>query len=159
MTLDAVTIYQTHIDDLSDALLRRDTQAFMARMSHPHLMVTEDCIVKTSSADAAHSNLFEFFTTFNAQNVTDFIRLCSAAHFVTPTRIEGTHVSHMLSGGTRICQPYSNRIRLECINGVWLETAASNAIRRSGGIMSLPIASQDPVPLPLPEFDPERIPQ
>ena len=58
--------------------------------------------------------------------------------------MEGTQVSHMLSGATRLSAPYAKRLRLELINGVWLETAASNAIRRANALSSLPVASDEP---------------
>ena len=153
---DAVSIYQAHIDALSDTFLRRDHHAFSGRMSFPHTMILDDQAVVTPDAETSFHNLTEYAMTFQSQRVTEFIRLCSGAHFVTPTRMEGTHVSHMLSGATRLSAPYANRLRLELINGVWLETAASNAIRRANALSSLPVASDAPQPAPLPLFAPER---
>ena len=153
---DAVSIYQAHIDALSDTFLRRDHHAFSGRMSFPHTMILDDQAVVTPDAETSFHNLTEYAMTFQSQRVTEFIQLCSGAHFVTPTRIEGTHVSHMLSGATRLSAPYANRLRLELINGVWLETAASNAIRRANALSSLPVASDTPQPAPLPLFAPER---
>lgn len=107
---DAVSIYQAHIDALSDALLRRDHHAFSGQMSFPHTMILYDQAVVTPDAETSFHNLTEYAMTFQSQRVTEFIRLCSGAHFVTPTRIEGTHVSHMLSGATRLSAPYANRV-------------------------------------------------
>ncbi|MCF2872518.1 hypothetical protein L0664_15690 [Octadecabacter sp. G9-8] len=154
---DPVALYQAHIDVLSDALLRADAETFISRMSYPNVMVCDGGT--TVIKDGAHERaiLAEYFETLRMQRVTAFIRLCTEAEFITPDRIEGTHISHMMSSGHRLNKPYPNRLRLERINGHWLETASANALRRAGGIMSLPIVADDPKIPQLPKFDPERI--
>jgi len=125
----AMAIYQKHLDDLSDALIRLDFAAFQSRISLPHGITTETehFVIET---EEQMSDIFHGFAArYGERGLTAFVRIAKTARFVGPDEIIGTHESHQMAQATRITRPYPNRVRLvRGADGIWRETHCANAI-------------------------------
>lgn len=153
---DAAPIYQAHLDALSAALLSGDVGCFAARLALPYRTITEDGEhVFETHEDIAHA--FQgLHRTLTAQRVTQYERLVKRADYRSETCICGEHETNIMSGALRLAPPYPNRVRLELIDGAWMETISANAIRRGPHFMLMPKVSAQPVVPGLPVYDPER---
>lgn len=150
---DALNIYQAHVDALSRAMMARDFEAFAAKIQLPLLIkhVGAEQLIKTEDEMATHFH--GLHATLKSQGVTDFIRIAEEATYRADDVIEGTHITHILQSGKRLVQPYPNHLRLERINGEWLETVAANAVLNPERDVLMPrVADTHCVP-PLPPLD------
>ncbi|PTX57122.1 hypothetical protein C8N43_1788 [Litoreibacter ponti] len=156
---DPKAIYQEHLDALSAALLSGNFSAFAARMALPCRIITEAAERVFSTRDELASAFFSMSRNLKSQSVTDHVRIATAATYVSETRICGSHVTHILRDGKRLTQPYPNRIRLELIDGKWLETVAAHALLTDPAKITMPKVAAQPHLPEMNEYDPERTPQ
>ena len=75
------------------------------------------------------TTFFALSDHFKAARVTHLVRICEAAVAKTPTRVEATHVAHMLSGGNWIVAPFPVFSVLEYLNGRWRVTFSEYAVQ------------------------------
>lgn len=105
----ALEIYQEALDAVSAAVLRKDFQAFRARVDLPYLVRTLKAdIVLHTEADlkVLHSSVSDAMA---ARGVTYYERIAREATFTRPDRIEGRHFVHILAGHERITAPWASR--------------------------------------------------
>lgn len=154
---DAMAIYQDHVDRASAATLAADYAAFSACISFPWRVRTVNLDLCIEDDEEHRRNFRQFVDVLKTDNVTGLHRLVKTAWFVTPDVIEGTHISHMMHNGTRLRDPYYNRIRLvRHPEHGWRETDCTNAVvNKAGNFAIVDTISTDALPPELKEL-PER---
>lgn len=107
-----------------DAVLQNDFEAMSACFSLPFVHETEDikCVVSTKEEHRRFFN--KLIERYRTKNVTDIIRICEDAQFVSPTVIRSLHVSHLMSGNTRVDAPMPTLATTELFGDTWRITAA-----------------------------------
>ncbi|MEP5727783.1 MAG: hypothetical protein ABJL67_00275 [Sulfitobacter sp.] len=137
-SVKAISIYQEHLDVLTEAVMENDFPKFNARISLPHHIQNINAEFHSNSEDEMQSLFHQAHQIFKFDGITSFIRLVTNASFVSPTVIVGEHLSEMLRGTTRALPPYRNCLRLVVGNdGIWRETHSVNAIAVKSGKMGL----------------------
>lgn len=153
----AFAIYQDHLDRTADALLRCDFAAFLQAMHLPHQVQTETDTRVIKTPDEMRVTFDKFAAKYAEIGVTDFVRVAQEAHFCSSTEIRGVHESHVIRNGTRLIQPYPNRVRLAlCADGTWRETHSANAVLNAAENFHLWADVSDTPTLPDFDIAPER---
>ncbi len=111
-----------------DALLTRNFETFAACFHLPHTLETPDHKrVLHSRRDL--QNVFDNVTDdYRRKRITRLVRICEVAEFKSETRVEATHITHMMSGDQRVGDPFPNFSVLEFIDGRWQATATQYAV-------------------------------
>ena len=91
MSGDAVHIYQTLLDKLTLALVRRDLSAWMDGMAVPHQMSTADGKLVHETARDVEIGFIDFVGAMARVGVTRIERQCEAAGHTAPGQITGYH--------------------------------------------------------------------
>lgn len=153
-----MTIYQKHLDKLSQAILSNDFGSFVTGIQFPFTMTTQvETHVFNTHADARKA-FDSLGNNLRAQSVTVFARIAQRAAFVDPTHIVGEHEAHILKDGNRLVKPYPSRVHLQRFADGWRETHCENAIVSSPHLFSiLTEASRDDAPPVIPDPDLGRI--
>ena len=115
----------------SDAILAQDFEAMNACFGLPLLLETSDTklIIKTEDE---HRDLFDRLVEgYVSKRVTDIIRVCEVAEFISPTTIRSLHISHIMSGNQRVDDPIPTLATTELVGGVWKITAAQYAASKN----------------------------
>ncbi|WP_128513936.1 hypothetical protein [Tabrizicola thermarum] len=122
--MNPLTIYQTALNVVSDAVLTGDFDRYAAMIDLPYL-------VHTATADLLVSTRAELRPTFDAlsqglkaRGVTHYERVARAADYVSRDRIEGWHHTHMLIDGAPIAYPHSSSHTLVRRGEDWLFSEA-----------------------------------
>lgn len=128
MPEDAKTIYQNLLEDIKDAYLRDDFDAYLAMMGLPHEIKTfEDTHIFETVDD--FRRLFEGMRdNLSGHGVTQFLRLCLEANFTSPDEIVGTHETHITRNTAYIQAPYPVMSKLQRRQGSWVVVASQNAL-------------------------------
>jgi len=111
----------------SDAILQNDFDTMNECFAVPFLMETADqrMIIETVPE---HRRLFaRLVEGYAVKGVTDIIRVCEVAEFVTPKAIRSLHISHIMAGDQRIEDPMPTLATTELLDGKWRITAAQYA--------------------------------
>ncbi len=153
----AILIYQDHLDRTTASLMKRDFAGFRQSIELPHQMQTETATQIITTVEDMETTFHKFADKYHEIGVTDFVRIAKEAYFHADDDIRGIHESHLIRHGTRLIQPYPNRVRLKrCADGMWRETHCANAILNGEGRFHL-WAEVSPTPhLPDLDIDPER---
>ena len=116
----AAQIYQLWLDEIARLLWDGDHAAVAERMTYPHVMATRDGSVHFDAPDQMAEASADFRKTLTRLGATAFHRICKEAEFVAGgDRIEGTHTTYILRGGSFAVPPYSNRMTLQLQAGAW----------------------------------------
>ncbi|GAB5445344.1 hypothetical protein [Gymnodinialimonas sp.] len=129
MSASAITIYQEFLDDMGEALISRDADAFVRRIFLPHAIITEDDTVEFDTRAAARQHFEGFSGALAAQGVDDYTRVARAARFESDTHIVGQHDSFMSSGGKLVVPPFSNEMEIILRDGIWGATKIQHKAR------------------------------
>ncbi|WP_341365388.1 hypothetical protein [Yoonia sp. BS5-3] len=125
----AKQIYQGALDRIGKAYFDNDFAAFQAEVYVPHHYTTQE---GTEHVIANYAQLREAFDCFRdyfiGLGVTDFVRTCTGAMYLSETKIIGGHDTEVLQSGTRIRDPYSVMSIMELIDGVWQVCSSENAL-------------------------------
>lgn len=119
---EAKDIVEQLLDVTGRALLSGDFKAFAWVFNANHDIKTVSEHITVQDEDDLLRLFNHMHKYFKTARVTEIIRICEAAEFVTPTKITSTHVSHLISDGTRLRAPYPVLLTNEFINGRWMVT-------------------------------------
>ena len=122
MTGDAASIYQAHLDAVSEALWARDYDRLLEHIHFPSFVETDDEVLRIDTPESYLPSVKSFRRKLDQHNATAYHRICLEAVFATddPTRIEGMHKTYALSGATPVMTPYLSQMTLVHMDGKWL---------------------------------------
>ena len=106
-----LVIYQTCLDTVSQAVLTRDFDAYIACYDLPFL-------VRTAQAHSVIYKREDMRPAFEV--VADALQVQ-----LRPDRIVGWHFTHMITQGERVIAPHAASEVLVCRNGAWLVSEAN----------------------------------
>ncbi len=116
------------------ALENRDFDAFLSAFHLPQLMTTLGRVIRIETAEKLQHTFEELCKHYEAIGVTDHYRVCVAAEFKSQTRVEATHVAHLLHNGKNVVAPYPVFSVLELIDGHWQIVSAEYAVEEMNGV-------------------------
>ncbi|SEN29498.1 hypothetical protein SAMN05216227_1010110 [Pseudorhodobacter antarcticus] len=124
----AEAILQAYLDKVADAVMHDDWPRYLAAMTLPfHLVTHNGNIALTTEADL-RATYDGFRQTLQVQRVTDYIRLVQTAKQIDDDLITGSYITHLLSGGQRLLDPFTSQITLRRSESVWCAVSITNAL-------------------------------
>lgn len=111
-----------------NAMLCNNFDRFALCFHLPHTIETADNkrVLKTKQD---LRNVFEnVLHDMRTRQVTALVRYCEVAEYRTDTRIEATHISHMMSGDLRVVDPFPVFSVLEFVDGHWQIMSSQYAV-------------------------------
>ena len=111
-----------------DALLSNDFETFAPCFHLPHLIETPDCKKVLENLDDMRVVFDRVSDDYHRRQVTNLVRICEVAEFRGDTRIEATHVTHMMCGNQRVVDPFPAFSVLEFIDGRWRVSSSQYAV-------------------------------
>ncbi|MDO9639707.1 MAG: hypothetical protein Q7J44_14295 [Pseudotabrizicola sp.] len=129
--MNAVTILQIYLDEMSAAVMAADFVAYRAGVVLPfHLVTHTETLSFTTDVDLREG--FESFCAmFASQRVTNYIRLVESAQALAPNLITGRYITHIISGGMRVFEPFKSQITLRWNKDRWKAASISNAVAKA----------------------------
>ena len=124
----AVEIYQQLLDQICTAYFENDFDAFQAAIHVPHRYSTKENELQITTCAQMREAFDAFRGYLKGLGVTDFIRICTGAAVLGPTKIIAGHTTEFLRHGNRLHEPYEVWATLEFIDGTWKVTSSENAI-------------------------------
>lgn len=118
---EALTIYQEHLDRVTQALWTGDDDAMANLLSLPNCMRTEDGEILLETPEAIIKAARDFRRFLDRSGAREYHRIAREARFhpTDANRIDGTHDTYILRGGQYVMEPYLNHQVLVREAGVW----------------------------------------
>jgi hypothetical protein len=117
----ATEAYQANLDAVSYILMSGDFSEIATHLALPTEVRIDDVRLHLDSVEDIVAMLSEQRESVLRMGATEYHRICTGAEFTDPeqTRIEGTHTTYILEGGTYLMSPYPCRQWLRFQTGVW----------------------------------------
>ena len=112
----------------SIALLSNNFESFSVCFHVPHLIETADNKKVLKTRDDLRSVFERVVEDYQRKGVTDLVRFCEVAEFRGETRVEATHITHMMSRNQRVADPFPAFSVLEFIDGRWQSISSQYAV-------------------------------
>ena len=121
MRPDARTVYQTHLDRITEAVWRRDFGAAARAMHFPHRRITPEGEVFHLSPEDVTRDIEVFRGALDALGATSYERTCEGAeyHPTNPDRIDGCHRACAWTAAGYAMRPWMTRLTLRRTDGLW----------------------------------------
>lgn len=124
-------IIETLLLTTADAMLSNDFDTLNACFRVPFVVETQDARIDVDSVET-HRKLFDRMVEgYVGKGVTEIIRVCEAAEYVSPTEIRSLHTSHIMAGDLRVEEPMPTLATTELIDGRWQITSAQYIARET----------------------------
>jgi len=119
----------------ADAMLANDFDALNAHFQIPFTVETQDAKILVDSVET-HRQLFnKMVEGYAVKRVTDIVRTCEAAEYISPTVIRSLHTSHIMAGDQRVEDSMLTLATTEVFDGAWRITSAQYVAKET-----LPVA-------------------
>ena len=116
---DPRTIFQDLLDRVSEAGAGGRVETMLPFFSLPYLHEALDAKIMLETQDDLRVGLSAFYETLRAKGVTQMIRLCSQADYLSPNYIDGQYVTHLLHNSRPIVRSYTNRAVIRRTDDGW----------------------------------------
>jgi len=128
---DAESILQTYLDRMADAVMHDDWHDYRAGVILPFHLVTHSANITLATEEDLRATYDGFRQTLQVQRVTDYIRLVQTAKQIENDLISGSYITHLLSGGQRLLDPFTSQITLRRHDDAWRAASITNALSNS----------------------------
>jgi hypothetical protein len=124
----AKDVSQMMLEVTGKAILAGDFGAFAPHFHLPHFIATsEHKATLETLADLRH--VFDKVRhDYLRKRITNLVRICEVAEYRTDSRIEATHITHMMAGDQRVTDPFPAFSVLEFIDGRWQVSSSQYAV-------------------------------
>ena len=129
--MSAEAILQQFLDELGDALLADDWQTYRPCAHLPCQIIGPDGNSVLATEAELREGFEKFRDTLRFYRVTDYVRLVETVEMPEADVIAGSYVSHLISTGHRLLQPFRSQITLRHIEGRWRGTSVTNGLSSS----------------------------
>ncbi|NEX47585.1 hypothetical protein [Pseudotabrizicola algicola] len=129
--MEAGAILQTYLDEIAAAVMAGDFAAYQTGVALPFHLVTHSANLTITTEAALREGFDAFRTMLQTQRVTDYIRLVEGAQCLDPDLLSGRYVTHLISGGMRVLDPFHSQITLRLVEGRWRAASITNALANS----------------------------
>ncbi|MGC1259711.1 MAG: hypothetical protein WA873_03520 [Jannaschia helgolandensis] len=128
---DAQTIYQYHLDSVSQLIWDRDFEGVTALMTYPHELATARGVTVVDRPETMVDWARKFRAHLDELGATSYHRVAVAAAISgeDESEISGFHRVYVLSGATHLIDPYISEATLKLRDGVWLGSGVRAVLR------------------------------
>ncbi len=132
-------VFQRHLDDVSEALMQGDFDAYFERVCDPLVVINEQGTTVISGEDQFRFGFESYVGMLKSQRASHLMRLASSVTELGSDLLTGQYVTQILRGGQRIYGPFESALVLRLVDGVWkLCCVASSSHREDYPINVLP---------------------
>lgn len=124
MSLIARGITEDILTRTANAMLAGDFDALNACFNLPFTVETYDKKIRVRTVEDHRAIFKTMVDGYAMRGVTDIVRDCEAAEFITPTLIRSLHVSHVMAGTQRLDDYMPTLSTIEKIADRWCVTHA-----------------------------------
>lgn len=142
----AMTLYQSRLDPMTDAIMAGDVAGFLDGLHLPHMLRTLDSEVLFETEQDLRQGAGYYLNALQALGITRLERTCESAIYKSATEIEGYNSVRAYSGNTPAIMPFLARMRLELRDGEWRISETDMAVLRSKWSVLPQIEGQVPSP-------------
>ncbi len=143
--MEAPDILQSYLDEVGNSVMSDDWQGYQPCVHLACELVSYDGSHFITTEAELRDGFEKFRDMLRFYRVTDFIRLTEEAVLAEDV-IADSYVSHLISTGHRLLEPFRPQITLCYIEGRWHGTSVTNGLSSSRWATMLS---------PSPEFDPK----
>ena len=130
----AMEIYQDFLDQITDAYMKRDFDAYAQLIRVPHDLGSFGPRLEVRN----HKELRFLFDSICdhlfSESGKHYVRTCLTAEFVHPNKIVGVHETRVVAGGLIKDGPYPVKGIMRRIDGQWWVCGSDNAIEPDDGM-------------------------
>lgn len=127
----AKEISELLLERTAAALMADDFDAFAKWFHVPHFVSTADETKVLETLDDARIMFNRVVHDYRRKRITQLVRICEVAEYRSETRIEATHISHMMAGNERISDPVPVFSVLQFIDGSWKISSSQYAVDKN----------------------------
>lgn len=130
---DALAIYQTHLDQMSQALWALNYDAIEDLLTLPTRMIALDDHVVFDDVKSLRRAARDFRAFLEECGAEEYHRIAQRAVFHPDysDRIDGSHDTYILRDGRYVLQPYLNHQVLVCEGGKWRGIEIRSEVRNA----------------------------
>ncbi len=110
------------------ALLTNNFSLFSQCFHLPHLIETADSKRELETIDDLQTVFHSVTEDYRRKRITNLVRICEVAEFRSDTRIDATHITHMMCGDVRVFDPFPAFSVLEFFDGRWQISSSQYAV-------------------------------
>ena len=129
----AMQIYQDLLDRIAVAYAAGDFEAYSRMIRVPHEVSSLGPKVRINTMGELRVLFDSIRLHFEQTGITDYVRTCLSAEFVSPDEIVGTHETRMLARAQVVETPYPVKSHLRLIDGIWWVINSDNAVEPDKG--------------------------
>lgn len=126
--MTTLSIYQSALDVVSDAVLADDFAAYATMIDLPYLVLTDSAQLLVARAEDLRPTFDTLHYGLKARGVSYYKRLARTADYIGPGCIEGWHSTHVISGTDFAAPSRSARQVIVQRGGRWLFSEAQYPI-------------------------------
>ena len=131
-TLKATQIYQRHLDLVSAAVWAGDDHKAAQYICFPITMTTVDGVAVMHDAEELIAGSAAFRKSLLRIGATEYHRICKTASMSDDgLEINGSHTTHVMSGGSYALPPYLTKMTLVWRDGLWLASQTTSQVANS----------------------------
>lgn len=139
----AMSLYQSRLDPMTQAIMAGDVTGFLEGLQLPHVLRTLDSQVLFETEQDLRNGAVHYLATLKALGIDRLDRMCQSAIFKSETEIEGYNSVRAYSGDTPAILPFLARMRLEKRDGEWRISETDMAVLRHNWSALPQIAGQE----------------
>ncbi len=129
--MEAGRILQSYLDRVAVTVMTADWETYADLICMPFHLVTHAGNIEVSTLEKLRQGFDDFRQTLQIQQITDYIRLVDSAAQLDAGLISGRYVSHLLSRGHRVLDPFYSEITLRLEGNQWRAASITNALANS----------------------------
>lgn len=127
----ALDIYQSVIDEMTEANVSGNFSRWIELYTFPHSVHLED-IDKVETQPEAIRPFFDMVSAMLRDLQVDrMVRAVDDAEFLAPGLIRGYHMCYMFRRGREATDPVASRLRMRFTDGRWRVSAITNSLRNN----------------------------
>lgn len=97
-----------------------DPERFLSRFHLPRTTSTFDGTVRIETIEDLRAQYDMMRDVFARLGATDLIRVCVSARFLSPSKVQSTHMSYLMRDNELLKDPWPNHANLWLIGGRWM---------------------------------------
>lgn len=110
------------------ALLEGDFDTFSNCFHVPHFISSAEHKTVLETREDLRRVFLSVCQDYEIKRITNLVRVCEVAEFQSATRIQATHIQHMMAGNDRVGAAMPCYSILECIEGQWKVASSQYAV-------------------------------
>lgn len=129
---DALQVHEFLLEITRRHYASGNVNAFVSRFHLPQRIGTFHGTRILTTAQDVREMFYDVRRSQMSRGVTDMVRICIAARFVTPSEVRATHMTYLMSGMKLVQEPWPSHGTLQRVRGRWQVACSEYGIDDKG---------------------------